>query len=136
MRTDDWTLLILLGLMAMSLRLIGLFGGKYVSSNATAQAMLQALPGSLLVALVVPDLISRGIAGWIAMVEGFCPCAMCTLTGRSSAAVLSENRAAASCARTTGSTGGTSFFATSVFATSVFATSGVGCWATFSSALA
>lgn len=67
MQSDDWKLLILLGMMAMSLRLIGLYGGKYVSGNAVAQAMLQALPGSLLVALVVPDLISRGIAGWLAM---------------------------------------------------------------------
>lgn len=67
MQSDDWTLLVLLGVMAMSLRLIGLYGGKYVSSNAIAQAMLQALPGSLLVALVVPDLISRGVAGWVAM---------------------------------------------------------------------
>jgi len=67
MRHDDWVLLLLLGAMALALRLIGLYGGKYLSANSVAQAMLSALPGSLLVALVIPELIARGIAGWLAM---------------------------------------------------------------------
>jgi uncharacterized membrane protein len=35
--------------------------------NTTTQVILQALPGSLLIALVVPDLISRGLVGWLAL---------------------------------------------------------------------
>ena len=67
MQIDEWRLLLLLILMSIALRLIGLYGGKYVSKNTTTQVILQALPGSLLIALLVPDLISRGLAGWLAL---------------------------------------------------------------------
>ena len=67
MQVDEWRLLFLLILMSIALRLIGMYAGKYVSKNTTTQVILQALPGSLLIALVVPDLISRGLTGWLAL---------------------------------------------------------------------
>jgi len=63
MREQDWILLASLALMSISLRLIGLYGGKYLEHKQIVQSMLNALPGAVLMALVVPDLLGRGVPG-------------------------------------------------------------------------
>ena len=66
MREQDWILLASLAGMSISLRLIGLYGGKYLEHNQIVQSMLNALPGAVLMALVVPDLLGRGLPGAVA----------------------------------------------------------------------
>ena len=66
MSNDEWLLLAGLAAMALCIRLGGLYAGRYLERHAIGQAMVNAIPGCLLVALVVPDLLSRGVAGWIA----------------------------------------------------------------------
>ena len=54
--------------MSISLRLVGLYGGKYLEHKQIVQSMLNALPGAVLMALVVPDLLGRGVPGAVAAV--------------------------------------------------------------------
>lgn len=66
MTTEEWGLLLALAVMAMAIRLSGLYAGRYLAKHRFSQSMVNAVPGCLLIALVVPDLISRGVGGWAA----------------------------------------------------------------------
>ncbi len=66
MSSAEWLLLLGLALMAICIRLGGLYAGGYLKRSAVGQAMFNAIPGCLLVSLVVPDLLSRGVGGWVA----------------------------------------------------------------------
>jgi uncharacterized membrane protein len=57
--------------MAICIRLGGLYAGRYLERHAIGQAMFNAIPGCLLVSLVVPDLLSRGVGGWVAAAMTF-----------------------------------------------------------------
>ena len=69
MSSDDWILLALLAAMSLGIRICGALAGDQLGKYPVIKKSLEAVPGAVLVALVVPDLIGRGAEGMVGAVS-------------------------------------------------------------------
>jgi uncharacterized membrane protein len=63
MSWNDWLLLGAFAAMSMGIRLVGALAGRQLGNAPVIRNCLEAVPGAVLVALVVPDLVGRGPEG-------------------------------------------------------------------------
>lgn len=66
MSAAHWLLLAALAAMALVIRAVGSLAGTQLARSPVARAFLDAVPGTMLVALVVPEIASRGAEGLLA----------------------------------------------------------------------
>ena len=66
MTTEQWFLIITLGLGAYSIRFLGLIAGKAINDNQKLKKILDNLPGCLVVALVASSLAEAEPITWLA----------------------------------------------------------------------
>lgn len=64
MTTNQWMLILLLGLAAYGIRLLGLLGGQAIRGNTRLAPILEDLPGCLVVGLVAASLADQPSETW------------------------------------------------------------------------
>lgn len=66
MTSEQWLLIIILGLGAYGIRFLGLIGGNAINANPKFKRILDNLPGCLVVALVASSLADAEPITWLA----------------------------------------------------------------------
>lgn len=66
MNSEQWLLIIILGLGAYGIRFLGLIGGNAINDNPRFKKILNNLPGCLVVALVASSLANADPITWLA----------------------------------------------------------------------
>ena len=69
MRTDVMIMIAAMALVTLALRTTGFWLMRYVPVTPPIQRMLDALPGSIIAAAVLPSVVQGGLIAWLAVIS-------------------------------------------------------------------